>query len=344
MYRTTQNNSQDLQSICNIYNEITGRKRTQQLHAWEWFASPYKNKSYVIVNKEGKILGHHGILTIKLHNQNQVYNTGKTENTIMKPGFGPLYFKNEMEMHKEYLYDYNILITTTAHGVTKKIREKLGYKVFANYVSYVKIVDFNILTFKVKNKLFGKLLKMISPVVNLFLFKSKTNSKFTEMISDLKNTDLDEIELFYNRIKNSLFYSQVRSKEFLEYRVLNNPYNKYFLLKLYDSQKLIGYVLYTAYENKLNIEDILFNEESVFQELLNRLYNYAKENKIAYAISFTTLEKSILDKDVKGFIRRINNKERASQLMLKNNIINQDKNTLKIENFYFTQLMMEGIR
>ncbi len=180
MYRNTNNNVSDLTSICNIYNDITGRSRTKELHEWEWFKSPYKNKSYVILDKEEKILGHHGILSIKLNYKNSTYNTGKTENTIMIKGHGPLYFKNEMAMHKEYIDDYDILITTTAHGVTKKIREKLGYKVFGTYVTFIRIVDFKFLSQKTRNTTLKTIINTLSPLLNIFLLKSKISKIYKE--------------------------------------------------------------------------------------------------------------------------------------------------------------------
>lgn len=343
MYRHTINNKEDIETIVNIYNNITGRSRTVELHRWEWFESPFENKSYVIINKDGDILGHHGILSVKLNYKGKTYSTGKTENTIMKKGYGPLYFKNEMAMHNEYISNYDILITTTAHGVTKKIREKLGYKVFSNYVSYIKIVDFNALTFKIKNKVISRSINIFAPIVNVFLFKSKTNNKLIEKIASLQYADLEEIEIFYNRLKNDLHFSQERSRVFLEYRVLNNPYNEYFLLKLYSNNKLSGYVMYSVSDKKLQIEDILFEEKYIFQELLNRLYNHTKENKLAYTISFLTLENSILDKKPNGYLRKVHNNKGSNKFMLKNNIIDENKDELKVENFYLTKLFTEGI-
>lgn len=342
MYRNTHNNLEDLQSICNIYNDITNRNRTPELHKWEWFSSPYKNKSYVIIDKDDNILGHHGILTIKLEYKDKEYISGKTENTIMKKGYGPLYFKNEMEMHKDYLSTYHILITTTAHGVTKKIREKLGYKVFSEYVSYVRIVDFNFLSKRINNKLLQKAIKYISPLFNIFIFNSYINKGYIVNNEEVTDKSLVYMVEFYKNIEKKHFY-QKRSKEFLAYRILNNPYKKYHLFTIdFNSSK--GFILYYINDNKVIIEDILYSNIDVKNDLMNLFFSYIKENKSAYLIYFITLENSVLDKPMKNYTRRINKKnDNRSRFMIKNNIEDTNKSDFKIENFYFTQLMMEGI-
>lgn len=341
MFRQTKNSHQDLTKIVKIYNDITGRNRTEKQYQWEWFESPYENKSYVILDKNDTILGHHGILTVKLNYNNNTYIMGKTENTIMQKGYGPMYFKNEMAMHKGYINDYDILVTTTAKGVTQKIREKLGYTVFANYVTFRRLVDINFLSVRIKNAFFKKIIKFISPIINFFIIKAKTSSKYQEFIGMITNEDLVEIENFYNKYKNKYQFSQIRNVEFLQYRILNNPYNNYYIIKLYSSSDVCGYLIYTISNNKVNIEDIFSKNSDLFHELLSRLFNYIKLNKLANTIVFTTLENSILDQKYIGFFRKINDAEENNKFMLKNNIKNKDD--LKINNFYFTFLMTEGI-
>jgi len=159
----------------------------------------------------------------------------------------------------------------------------------------------------------------------------------------INDKDLEEIETFYNEIKNNYKYSQVRSEEFLKYRILNNPYNEYHMLKLYSDSQLCGYLIFNVTKGRASIEDVLFTNMEVYQELLNRLYNHIKINRFAYAITFVSLENSMLDRKVKGFFRRVNKNEGVDKFMLKNDIKDINKDDLKIENFYFTKLMMEGI-
>jgi len=341
MYKKTQMN--DLQTICDIYNKITGRSRTTELHKWEWFTSPYENKSYVIVDKEDNILGHHGILTIKLQNNRELFTAGKTENTIMKKGYGPLYFKNEMKMHKEYIKEYDILITTTAKGVTQKIREKLGYEVFANYVLYFKIIDFRFVAEKLENKILKTFAYILTPFLNILVLKKRINNRYTVEYKKLQENDLVEIENLYKKVSSKIGFSQLREASFLSYRLLKNPYNEYYIQKLYLSDKLCGYIVYSIGNNMLSVEDILFTSLSEEKELFIRLFNYVKEYKIATIVKMTTLNDSFLDKKYNYFFRKVSNKVENDKLMVKNNLPTNVKQDFFIKNFYFTKLMMEGI-
>jgi len=157
--------------------------------------------------------------------------------------------------------------------------------------------------------------------------------------------DLVKINSFYNELKDNFKFSQIRSEEFLRYRILINPYIDFSILKLYNSNNtLCGYIIFSINDNKVLIEDILFLDDAVKQELLNRLFNYIKSNKLAYAMSMTTLENSLLDSNYNAFLRRVNKSEGSDKLMIKNNIKEKFRDDLKIENFYFTKLMMEGIQ
>jgi hypothetical protein len=337
MYRETQDNKNDLQAICDIYNDITNRNRTADLHSWEWFKSPYKNKSYVLLDQNKNIIGHHGVLTIKTNYKNKTYVAGKTENTIMQKGKGSLYFKNELQMHKEYIKEYDFIITTAAYGVIKKIRTKLGYKYFASYISYIKITTFKTLSAKINNIFLKNIFNIATYVLDLFIFKAKTNNKYIQKSQKIKQEDISDIEFLYNKIKNNIGLSQIRNKEFLKYRVLENPYIDFYVFKLYDKKDFCGYIIYSISNNKVNIEDLLFIDSKIKQELFNRFFNYIKTNKYAGAIIFTTLQRSILDSKMAGFLR-VSLKKNKSIVMIKDN-----KNILTINNLYFTTLTNEGI-
>ena len=342
MYRVTNNNQSDLGQIVDIYNHITGRNRTVALHRWEWFESPYENKSYVIIDKDDNVLGHHGILTIGIDYKDKQYIAGKTENTIMKKEYGPLYFKNEKEMHAEYSENYDILITTSAIEITKKIRSKLGYTVFSEPVTYIKIVDTKIILEKIRNQFLKKTFNIFFPLMNIFLWSKKVNNTLEAKIHPILNQDIKEIQKFYEKIKEKFGFIQRREANFLQYRILDNPYNTFSILKLYDQDDLKGYLVFYRKNDKIYIEDILFENEQYKSELLNHLFNYVKRKKIGTAIVLVTLVDSILDKPLKGYFRRT--VPNTSYFMIKNNIEQKEKDDFIIQNFYFTKLMTEGIQ
>ena len=343
MYRLIKNSNEDVHQVVDIYNQITGRNRTVSQHQWEWFCSPYENISYIIQKNDGEIIGHHGLLRIDISYQKKKYKMAKTENTIIKKGYGSLYPKNEMAMHKEYLPEFDVLMTTAAQGVTRRIRRKLGYEYFADYVTHLSLIDFSFLSNRFKNKFIIGLLGLVLPSVNLLFSNNSVNKKFEHKVEPLNDAHLEKIEGLYSSVKHKYGFMQIRSTDYLRYRFLNNPYSTFEVLLLYKKNDLVGVLIYSVYEKKLTVEDVLFREKQQLQEMLNRLCNHARRNELAEIVVFTTLKNSILDNKYKYFIRR-RPREGSSVVMIKNNIKDEYKKELKVKNFYFTGLTTEGVR
>lgn len=343
MYRLIKNSNEDIQQVVDIYNQVTGRNRTVSQHQWEWFCSPYENISYIIQKNGGEIIGHHGLLRINISYQKKKYKMAKTENTVIKKGYGPLYPKNEIAMHKEYLPEFDVLMTTAARGVTRKIRGKLGYEYFADYVTHSSLIDFSFLLNRFRNKFIIGLLRLVLPSVNSLFSNKSINKKFENKVEPLNSVHLEKIEDLYSSVKHKYGFMQIRSADYLRYRLLNNPYSSFEVLLLYKNNDLVGVLIYSIYEEKLTVEDVLFRKKHQLQEMLNRLCNHARRNELAKIVVFTTLKNSILDNKYKYFMRR-RTREGSSVVMLKNNIKDEYKKELKVKNFYFTGLITEGVR
>lgn len=343
MYKLIKSSSDDIHKIVEIYNQVTGRNRTFYQHQWEWFCSPYENFSYIIQKKDGEIIGHHGLLRVEISYQKKKYKMAKTENTVIKKGYGPLYPKNEMAIHKEYIPEFDVLMTTAAQGVTRKLREKLGYEYFADYVTHLSLINFSFILNRLRNKFIIALLRGILPFVNLLFPNKSINKEFGHKIEPLNGVLLKKIEGLYSSVKDKYGFMQIRSADYLRYRFLDNPYTTFEVLLLYKRNDLVGVLIYSVYENKLTIEDVLFREKQQLQEMLNRICNHAKTSKLAGIVVFTTLKNSILDMKYKHFVRRRPGKG-SSVVMIKNNIKDEHKEELKVKNFYFTSLTTEGVR
>lgn len=343
MYRLTKNNPEELQQIIDIYNSITGRNRTIEQHRWEWFESSYENKTYAIIKGENEVIGHHGILTIELNYKGKTYRAGKTENTIAKRGFGAAYPKNEMAMFKDYSSDYDVLITTAAWGVTKRLREKIGYKVFAKNLTFIRVVDASIFASRFNNAFMKGMINLVAKPVNLLLRLNLKNYGLGLKLKTLDYKDLENIEDYYNKCKNNLGFTQVRSCVYLAYRFLNNPYSSFSLATISDQDELTGYVIFQVYDGKLFVEDILSDTVKDIQSIMNALVSLVNRHRLAKVVIFTTLENSLLDRSYRGFFRRTSKYENSCVMY---NTISSDKylEDFKVENMYFTRLINEGVR
>lgn len=342
MYRSTKNDSKELQQIVDIYNSITGRNRTVEQHRWEWFKSPYENKSYVMVKGENEIIGHHGILTIELNHNGKVYRAGKTENTIAKKGFGAAYPKNEMAMFKEYSSEYDLLITTAAWGVTKRLREKIGYKFFAKNLTLFRVIDASILASRFNNAFMKGAINLMAKPVNLLMRLKLKKYGLDLKLKDLDYNDLESIEDYYDKCKVNLGFTQIRNRAFLEYRFLNNPYSNFSLATISEQDQLKGYVVFQVQDENLFVEDVLSSTVKDVRLIMDAFVSLVNKHRLAKVVIFTTLENSLLDQSYRGFFRR-RSKDESPCVMY--NVISSDKGLedIKVDNMYFTRLTNEGV-
>lgn len=327
--------------IIKIYNNITGRNRTYDQHNWEWFKSPDKNNSYVIVNENRGVLGHHGILTVKLYKNGEVLKLGKTENTIIKKGFGALYFKHEKQMFKEYVKDYDILISTAVNGVTERIREKLGYKPFSKYVVRVRVVNIIGIQRFIKSSTLRSLLRAVSPFLNFLIRNQSIDNSFSQIqIQAINIKHLESFENLYEKVKGKIGISQVRTLAYLKHRFLENPYKETYIfqLKVKDTNELAGAILFYIHKDTAYIEDLLFLGDDVFRNLISAFFNSLKQQKLAHLIFIRLLDGSMLsNKTWNGYLAKKQKKDTFCVNLL------AEKTNFSLDKFYFTPLLNEGI-
>lgn len=339
MFRETL--KEDIPEIVDLYNVITDRGRSAADHYWEWFESPYQNKTYIILKKDGTFVGHHGVLSLDLLHKDKVIRVGKTENTIIKKEYGAMYLKSEKAMLKEYKDSYELMTTTMADEKTTKLRKMLGYKVFSDFNYYYKILDYGVLSDKFfKGSFLFPIVNAFSKITGLFSFKKKIKASYSIDSGDLADADLPAIEELFRKVRiDDLFY-QDRKVDFLKYRLLKNPYRKYEAVRLFKDKQLQGIIIYSIIDKVASIEDILYRDEEALRQSVNGLYNTLIERKNVYYIDFVVLKDSYLDKvKLPGFFKK--NPKKNSNFMVRfgNTGLGFD-----IERFYMTRLYMEGIR
>jgi hypothetical protein len=340
-FRETKDTVDDIASVVNIYNQITGKNRTVDQHRWEWFSAPNRSESYVIEASNGEVIGHHGLLVFDYDWYGTSVKVGKTENCMIKKGMGQLYPKYEFQIFDKYKMSYFAFLTTGAKGVTIKIRKRTGFIIIGQHVAFVAIIDFRYFARKTKSSILKGVICMVAPIVNLLLVQLGNRSDCQEVISDLTDNELVEIEKLYGMCNNENLIIQKRTTGFLKYRFIDNPYLKYYILKLYDVGRLIGYIIYSIGDVGVVIEDCIGLSDKVIEKLFSRLRKVVYESKLGEAITFPTLENSYLDRKYPGFVK-IRKKSGDSVVML--NIKGDNVTRLfNSKDIYFTRLAMEGV-
>lgn len=361
---------EDLSGIVSLYNLITGRSRTVSQHAWEWIENPLRKPDIWVLEDEEthEIVGHHGLIPLQLVNKEKVYLAGKTENTILHPRYSGtgLYFIHEQKFFKSVKDNYDLLFTTSGHGVPGKIRKQLGYESLATYSRFFRLSNpenFHLLAdYYTQKRMFNPFFKsiikagLVASMWGLYFltFRLNVRSDLTVRIhtgwSDSLAVELDQ---FWYENKSFYGLTMDRNSSYLKWRIFDNPNIKHTLLAVYGVDgKLAGYSIFAADKVRLPkgvIVDIVSHQrdKKVLKILVSETIKYFKMSQISY-IEFPTLKvKNDLSEAFGelGFLDWSNLKSRnkvGSSFMVYMNSELKNENMNLPEKWYYTSLFTEG--
>ena len=348
--------------IVEVYNVVTGNGKTVEQHKWLWLETPHGHGQIHIIEdieKEPKIVGHHGLIPISLQTFGEKKLLGKTENTFMHPdylGSGSYYF-HEMRFYKQYKDKFDFLLTTSGHGAAGKMREKLGYRKLGKHLNYSKLLNSEGLnrlsSYYLKSK---KLPKILGPLIYLALMfkyfskysQTKVNlRKYQVHTNQIDHESLQSLDKFWKKIKNQFQITIDRSASYLDWRIKRNPGIKYNLLTVSQNHELKGYLIYQISKSEMPcaiIEDVVIENYSqdYFDHLIYKLSEDLKTEYISY-VFFPQIESqnilhSLIQKN--GFTPNIGENKKNSHVLIKSHLNNED--TYDPKNWYYTELFKEG--
>lgn len=369
----------DETQIVNLYNKITGRNRTVSQHQWEWLKPPEGQGSMWVIEDKAtnEIVGHHGLIPIRIIYNGQSLRMGKTENTIIHPNLlgNGIYFLYEKKFFAESSKKFDILATTSGHGAPGKIRKRLQYKPVSNYEIYFTLCSRknickalkNILTSQRRLRFVRSPISYIAGVLSFFcspIFRSKKNQvdniklSYILSINDYK----DMIDQFWGENADQFGITIERSSDFLKWRIFENPNIEYTFLAAEQEKKLVGYAILKKSKGQFNygvIEDIVAKNcnQAIYLALLCEVKNFFNLEQCA-AIIFPTLKSNrVLETAFKNAGYKSSNLIfKLSKLFLKRKIpdnaeflVNKIKcdlnetDLLDPSKWYFTGLFFEGI-
>jgi hypothetical protein len=365
--------------VC-LYNRITGSNRSVDQHRWEWLETPEGRGSiWVITESEsGQIVGHHGLIPIKLNIFGKPFLMGKTENTILHPKYAGtgIYFIYEKNFLTESKERFDLLYTTAGSGTPGRIRKKLGYEVVGGYSNYKKItkkaVLKDLLAYSIENRLSNKTLIVLSRIIicilsfalmAFFLKRHKENKELVFTSIESIDPISREIDSFWERNKIKFGITLDRNSKYLKWRIFENPNVKYGFLLARMKNRIVGYVItkiITANPKKGVIVDLVCENknEILFGSILNAAIKRFSETGIHVVIFPTLSSKNVFNKillkrgflPIENIVRSISKifkiKSNSEKPMLLIKIHNSEIDTASIFNpyhWYYTDLFKEGI-
>jgi hypothetical protein len=249
----------DIDSINELYKRSYGLERTKEKFAWEFIQGPAGPAIYIVALKDSTIIGTQCAIPLYLKSpEGELILSAKSEDTFVDAAYrGQSIFEKMYELLFEecskrsihYLWGF-----TYAIKPFKKINFEIPFE--ANFG----LIAINLSqSYKLLDSLKAKRPMLEKVKLRLLVTASWTNFKLRSLLvfnSDKQNTTIstnppsDLNSLLQSENEKNFYLNQ--DKNFLSWRLLNNPYNEhvYYSLKDLDG-KLIGNIVCSIHDKKV---------------------------------------------------------------------------------------------
>ena len=269
---------------------------------WEWINTWDGQGGIWLVfdnerNTEDQLIAQYSLIPTPLSFFGKKYIAGKTENCMSHPdirGKG-IYFPHEKKYFEIAKNRFKVFFTTTgniAKGVPGRIREKLGYRAFDDWVSYRVLIKSQLPpdslipmfpSFIKKNQMLGRIFAYFFSIL-LRGIPQPPKFTLTNQIKIFNDMDVSfsQIEDLWKRNKSRYGITVDRSALYLNWRLKDNPYHNHTFLCHYENDRLLGYAVLVSELNTFLIIDIFADGKNkhIFRNLLNSVREYAFQKGI----------------------------------------------------------------
>ncbi len=269
---------------------------------WEWINTWDGQGGIWLVfdndrNTEDQLIAQYSLIPTPLSFFGKKYIAGKTENCMSHPdirGKG-IYFPHEKKYFEIAKNRFKVFFTTTgniAKGVPGRIREKLGYRAFDDWVSYRVLIKSQLPpdslipmfpSFIKKNQMLGRIFAYFFSIL-LRGIPQPPKFTLTNQIKIFNDMDVSfsQIEDLWKRNKSRYGITVDRSALYLNWRLKDNPYHNHTFLCHYENDRLLGYAVLVSELNTFLIIDIFADGKNkhIFRNLLNAVREYAFQKGI----------------------------------------------------------------
>ena len=361
-------------TLIDLYNQITGRLRTKEEFVWEWLETPEGQGSIWVIEDEStkQIVGHHGLIPVRLSYFGQPVLSGKTENTMVRAEYrGKIgYTSYERQFLEEAKSRYGLTYTTRGYGPPARVRLRLGYFAVGGYATYVHVgsrsaldkLVARIVSNFVKNAFVSRLVTLVQRPINLFLIRFfVANCRVDETVR-LKSVDsIDEVaqdlDSWWDKNRSAFGVTVSRHARYLKWRLFDNPNTSYAFMAAMREKELVGYIVTERIEaEEAIIHDIIVeNNDSILFDTVMQLAIRSLKQEGIHVLAFQTLRSdNELNRSMKrnGFrafrflTQWLFKLARRHESLLYVRILDPELDQAKAKdprNWYFTSLFGEGL-
>ncbi len=286
--------------INRLYRSITGRDRTAAEFAWEWLdtwaGQGSMNLVFDLDREEGdQLIAQYSLIPTPLSVWGRPTVAGKTENCMSHPdhrGSG-LYFPHERDCFEQERKKYGFFFTTAgqvAGGSVGRIRMKLGYEAFDDWVNYTLWLRTGTLREELSELVAAKgaIGERLAPVLSsLFAAGLQTYSYlrrrracgYRVAVHSAESAPLDEIAGLWERNRTRYGISVDRTVNYLRWRINDDPHLEHEYVTMYGPDGLLGYAISFIQGGTLHIVDVLVDgaRADLFRHLLAAVTQRSRE-------------------------------------------------------------------
>lgn len=339
-------NGLEISKILAFHNNQYSTNRTIDNWIWEYKGN-VPNKSVFAVAEDNKdIVGTQGMLPIYLNIAGRVYLTGKSENSLISSLYrGKNLFKNLYEFTVALCKKQGMVCIWGFTSARKVWREKLNFQTFDTlYSSYLILKPLKTFRMLSKNKSSDIKLKMFIFMLFGYLSFIVKQKKVKQQCYMLEHglRSYDDINVLYKTLRKqfpSLIHLDL-NKEYMFWRMDNNPNFKYEFYYIYDEHCLKAYCFLHKKDNIVKMDDFTYLDTDAGVFLLSSIIkDCEQENAITF---FGNIYNSfiydvfVLFKKF-GFIKIKEN----DNIVLKNISVDEDV-VYDVKNWYMNGLWGEG--
>ncbi len=289
--------------INRLYRSITGRDRSSADFAWEWLdtwaGQGSMNLVFDLDREEGdQLIAQYSLIPTPLSVWGRPTVAGKTENCMSHPdhrGSG-MYSAHERECFEEEKKRYSFFFTTrgqVAGGAVGKVRMKLGYLAFDNWVNYTLWLRAGTLHEELRAILAanGRAGTALAPVLSGVLaallqtyshLRRRASCGYRVAVHGTADAPLEEIAALWERNRECYGISVDRSVPYLRWRINGDPHIEHEYLAMYGDDGLLGYAIYFVQRDTLHVVDVLVDGKrpALFRHLLAALTRRGRELRV----------------------------------------------------------------
>jgi len=318
----------DIKEIVFLHNNAYNEQGTPEHWIWEYKGIYPDEFVFTIIRDKAKnrLVGTQGMIPVYLNIKGKRYFTGKTESDLLDLKYrGGTLFQELYEFSISHCKLRNMYFIWGGTSAAKVWRNKLKFTVYENSMkeskiilnlgatlfetikSKLKIVKISI---KTKQTTFKKtiivLLNKLSKVYNYlpkFKFKptkiEKPISINGNFIIEPKLRSINDLKMLYSRLRKK--YPNIihieQDEKFFNWRILNNPLNKYETYFVYDDNLLRAYCYLNSSSSRIAyLTDLTFDTSDVGKFLMDKILKKLRDKKVAYLYFIGNIDNPLMSK------------------------------------------------